>query len=257
MTLALKRAIEDKFDSSDWDELGLMTGSSEYLSRHPRLYRSLSFGDDDYGACIVGVLPEVLGPDQEYLEDVIEFVGLEQWLREHDPNLHGRLFGASLRLAPEDLSALTDPAAIETHLRRLHASVDADPEHAVGVSKELVESTVKLVLQELGVEFDNSADLPQLAKQAQKELGLHPGMLSPTTKGLDASRRVLTGLTQIAIGIAELRNLYGTGHGRTTPTAGIKPRHARMAVDAATAYCRALLATLGDPSAPWRRRDGQ
>lgn len=253
LMVALKRAIEGTFTTSDWAELGLITGTSERLDGHPRLYRSLRFGDEDYEACIIDVLPDVLGPNLEHLDEVVAFVGLEEWLKEHDEALHRRLFDQLPLLTSEDLSALPDRAAIETHLRRLHGSIDNDPEHAVGVAKELIESTVKLVLEELGVPFDTSADLPKLAKQAQRELGLHPGVLSPDARGVESSRKVLNGLTQIAIGIAELRNDYGTGHGRTSPTGGLKPRHARMAVDAATTYCRTLLATLADPSAPWRR----
>jgi hypothetical protein len=255
--LALKRAIEATFDESDWIELGLVTGSSEHLDSHPRLYRSLYFGDEDYANCIVDVLPMILGRDQENLNDVLDLVGLGAWLREHDPELYNQLQGASLTLSSDDLSALHDPDAIYTHLRRLRASVDTDPEHAVGVAKELVESTVKLVLLQLDVEFDNSDDLPRLAKQAQRALLLHAGTISPDSKGADATKKVLNGLTQIAVGIAELRNHYGTGHGRTASATGLKPRHAQMAVDAATAYCRALLTTLADQSAPWNTRPSE
>ncbi len=254
LVVALKRAIEDTFDRSDWEELGLLTGTTDRLDNHPRLYRSLHFGDDDYGGCVVDVLPEVLGANLENLEDVLDFTKLDEWLQEHEPRLHARLFLAGLRLAPDDLTALRDRAAIEAHLRRLDASVEADPEHAVGVAKELIESTVKLVLRDLDVPFGSADNLPRLAKQAQQALGLHPDALSPDARGIESSKKVLDGLTQIAIGLAELRNEYGTGHGRTSPASGIKPRHARMAVDAATTYCRALLATLADPDAPWRRR---
>ena len=170
----------------------------------------------------------ILGRDQENLNDVLDLVGLGAWLREHDPELYNQLQGASLTLSSDDLSALHDPDAIYTHLRRLRASVDTDPEHAVGVAKELVESTVKLVLLQLDVEFDNSDDLPRLAKQAQRALLLHAGTISPDSKGADATKKVLNGLTQIAVGIAELRNHYGTGHGRTASATGLKPRHAAV-----------------------------
>jgi len=42
---------------------------------------------------------------------------------------------------------------------------------------------------------------------------------------------VLTTLTQC---IAELRNLYGTGHGKGVSTVSLEPRHAALAVNAAT-----------------------
>lgn len=42
----------------------------------------------------------------------------------------------------------------------------------------------------------------------------------------------------MAQGIAELRNLYGTGHGRDGKAVGLQPRYARLA-----AGCAGVLAT--------------
>ena len=58
------------------------------------------------------------------------------------------------------------------------------------------------------------------------------------------TKRILSNLSQVAVGIAELRNECGLDHGRTTPTVGLGPRHAHLAVGAATTYCRMLLETL-------------
>lgn len=35
-------------------------------------------------------------------------------------------------------------------------------------------------------------------------------------------------------GVAELRNHYGTGHGKAAGTKGLQPRHAKLAVGGAT-----------------------
>jgi hypothetical protein len=48
----------------------------------------------------------------------------------------------------------------------------------------------------------------------------------------------------LAIGVAELRNEYGPDHGRSRPTVGLGPRHAHLAVGAASTYVRMLLETL-------------
>lgn len=57
-------------------------------------------------------------------------------------------------------------------------------------------------------------------------------------KGGDAIRQILSGLSQIVGGTAELRNLYGTGHGR------LAPRHARLVVGAGATLSRFLLALM-------------
>jgi hypothetical protein len=250
--VAMKRAIEARFDASDWTELGLLTGSSAVLDGHPRLYRSLSFNDDDYGSCILDVLPAVLGENFEYEQDVASFIDLEAWLKANDQRLHARLYGGSIAIKPEDLSALADPGAIEDHLRRIQLSVVSDPGQAIGAAKELIESTAKLVLHTLGEVVDEDADMPTLIRAAQSALALHPSAVAPTTKGVESTKKILGGLTAIAIGVTELRNAYGTGHGKAERVRGLRPRHAQLAVDAASTYCRTLLATLADPDAPWR-----
>jgi hypothetical protein len=66
-------------------------------------------------------------------------------------------------------------------------------------------------------------------------------------------RRILGGLTSIAAGLGELRNRgYGTGHGPKGERVGLRPRHARLAVNAAVTWCSVMLDTLADPEALWR-----
>src|SRR6266550_7338193 len=54
--IALKQRIEANFNSSHWEEVGLLTGESDTINGYPRLLRSLSFGDEDYAGNILGVL---------------------------------------------------------------------------------------------------------------------------------------------------------------------------------------------------------
>lgn len=50
------------------------------------------------------------------------------------------------------------------------------------------------------------ADVPGLVKAAQKALALHPESLAPTKPGAEITKRILSNLSQVAVGIAELRN---------------------------------------------------
>jgi hypothetical protein len=47
--LAVARAIKDTFDRGKWIELGLLTDTADMIEGHPRLLRSLAWGDPDYG----------------------------------------------------------------------------------------------------------------------------------------------------------------------------------------------------------------
>jgi hypothetical protein len=101
-----------------------------------------------------------------------------------------------------------------------------------------VEAATKLVLAELGEAFDERADVPTLVKQASRALGLDPKAVAPTAAGADIITRILGNLAQIPIGLAQLRNQYGPDHGRSTPTVGLEPRHAHLAVGCASGVSR-------------------
>ena len=63
-------------------------------------------------------------------------------------------------------------------------------------------------------------------------------------------KRILGGLITITNGLGELRNRgYGTGHGSSGERVGLRPRHARLAVNAAVTWCCLILDTLADPEA--------
>jgi hypothetical protein len=150
------------------------------------------------------------------------------------------------------LSSLTDPAAIQQQLDRLQRAVIDDPAFAIGTAKELIESTAKCVLIERGLPVNDKDDVPALARAAQEALGLHPSTAPAGPDSSDAIRKILGAVTTIANSLAELRNSYGTGHGRSSVRTGLRARHANLAVHAATTWCQLVLDTLADPDAPWR-----
>ncbi|WP_280183764.1 abortive infection family protein [Nocardia cyriacigeorgica] len=169
----------------------------------------------------------------------------------------GRILGGpSIVLKAEDLSNLRDATVIFQHLERIeHAVIRDDPALAIGSAKELVESSAKLVLSERGLPVDDGADLPKLVVLAEEALQLHPKQAKPGPDGTQTVRKVLGAAQTITSGIAELRNDYGTGHGRKSPPSGLGPRHARLAVNGARLWCQFLLDTLGDPHAPWSKSE--
>ncbi|MDG4761239.1 abortive infection family protein [Micromonospora sp. WMMD710] len=124
----------------------------------------------------------------------------------------------------------------------------------MGSAKELIESTAKVALKELGLPIDDKADLPALVRDAQQALGLHPSSATPGPDGSDAVKKILGAVSSIAIGLAELRNRgYGTGHGPASAPAGLGARHAHLAVNVAFTWCQLILDMLADPKAPWRK----
>lgn len=137
------------------------------------------------------------------------------------------------------MRSLPEPNA---QIDRLLGSIDDDPSLAVGTAKELVETVCKTILDERNIVVGDE-DMGKIIRAVTQELRLDPSSVSQNRKGSETIRRTLANLGQVAQGIAELRNLYGTGHGRAGRTSAIKPRHARLAVGAATTLALFLLET--------------
>ncbi|GAA1249850.1 hypothetical protein GCM10009609_11530 [Pseudonocardia aurantiaca] len=58
------------------------------------------------------------------------------------------------------------------------------------------------MLIERGQPVDDRADLPALVKEAQQALMLHPAQATPDPDGTDAVKKILGGVSAIAIGVA-------------------------------------------------------
>lgn len=137
-----------------------------------------------------------------------------------------------------------DRAEFTRYCERIEESIDSDPEHAIGASKELAEAVIKQILDRQGEAYDRADNLLKLTKKVCGALELTTADVDDATKGAKAIKQVLGSLGSVIHGMAELRNLYGTGHGRPRRSSGVKPRHARLAVGAAVTVSTFLLDTL-------------
>jgi hypothetical protein len=147
-------------------------------------------------------------------------------------------------LAAVSAAALVaDSAHVSQQITRMEAAVESDPALAIGTSKELVESCCKTILSECGVPVPDNADLPQLVKLTTRQLKLTPEDIPDRTKASDTIKRLLSNLATITQGIAALRNQYGTGHGKHAGSKGLEPRHAKLAVGAASTLAVFLVET--------------
>jgi hypothetical protein len=130
-------------------------------------------------------------------------------------------------------AALFDSSHIAEQIKRLESAITQDPALAIGTAKELVESCFKTILRERGVAYDKE-DLPKLGKKVFGALRLLPNDIPDAAKGASTIKTMLSNLATVVQGIAEIRGLYGTGHGRDGKARSVTPRHARLAVGAAT-----------------------
>lgn len=83
--LALLAAwVVDNFDESDWRKLGLRTGFQDEIDNHPRLLRSLGWGDEDYSGHAHQMIAKICEADSENVAFIEEYIeGDETAVFEH------------------------------------------------------------------------------------------------------------------------------------------------------------------------------
>ena len=155
---------------------------------------------------------------------------------------------ASLNTLKEKFTG-TDTSYVLGQITRMERAVQNDPGLAIGTAKELVETICKTILMERNVEFTGNDDLPKLVKATAKVLRLTPSDIPDDAKASDSIKRLLSNLATITNGVAELRNSYGTGHGKEAKSKGLSPRHAKLAVGAASTLALFLVETHHEQSA--------
>ncbi len=244
---------QHRINNDDWDEnwifadkrFGLMDGTAEGFLRflcetvHP-----VVCPERDAAIALVSHYNEQLLPAGWEISEE-ERIGGRPRFAFHAVTHQGHLSISRARTVADALDAGWMAKAIE----RLERSIEADPELAIGTAKELVESCCKTILAKRDVQVPRTADVNDLTKLLVKEIRLVPEGISDHAKGADNIRLILRNLTQLTNNLAQLRGLYGSGHGRDGQHRGLQPRHARLAVASAVAFIDFVAATFREHEA--------
>ena len=140
---------------------------------------------------------------------------------------------ASLHTLKESLSD-GGTSYIARQITRMESSIYDDPDLAIGTAKEVVETVCRTVLSQRKIDAPVTLDLPQLVKLTAKELKLTPTDIEDREAAAETIRRLLGNLGTITASLAELRNRFGTGHGKSADVKGLSSRHTKLAVGAAS-----------------------
>lgn len=104
--------------------------------------------------------------------------------------------------------------------------IKTDAVKAIGMAKEYIETCLQGILDSKIEEDVNKLSIIQLMSKARDYFKLNRSELKEI-------RAIISGLSQIVNGIAELRNNKGSGHSHTSKIPKPTAIEARLAVDAA------------------------
>jgi hypothetical protein len=160
-------------------------------------------------------------------------LGRSGWLLTEDGQLRA-FAGADMETGGRD--------ALDENLARLRSST-SDPALLIGTAKDLLEAVAKFVLEESGMEVPPNASFDSLWHIARERLGVLPERVDKSLPGYEAIRAIHQSSWTIAHNINTLRNLQGTGHGRTLPT-GVSEDLALLVVREACSVAEYMLRRL-------------
>lgn len=132
---------------------------------------------------------------------------------------------------------------VTQQINLMEVSIENVPHVSIGIGKELIETCCKSIFDERNETYDKNWDLPRLMKETTKLLKLTPDDIPDETKAATSIKQILGSLSSVVQGISEIRNEYGSGHGKDGKFIGLQPRHAKLAVGAASTLAIYLLET--------------
>lgn len=132
--------------------------------------------------------------------------------------------------------------AIESQIDRIRNAA-GDSALLIGTAKELLETTAKYVLEELGQPARNGAKFEEVMHLSRERLGILPQQVDLDVDAQQTLRETYDGLWKVARSINVLRDAQGTGHGRTS-SPSTSPHLARMVVQAAALLAQFMIGVL-------------
>ena len=118
-----------------------------------------------------------------------------------------------------------------------------NPTEAIGKSKELIESCCKTILEEQGVTVEKSWDVSRLISETEKLLHISAKQVDENAPAAKHVKKLLGSLHGVAVGVAEFRNEFGSGHGKSASFRAAPVRHAKLAVGCSLTLCEYLWET--------------
>jgi hypothetical protein len=131
-----------------------------------------------------------------------------------------------------------DADSVHAAWQRALSRRQQDPEGAITLARTLLEAVCKRVLDEEGVPYGESDELPNLYGKTARQLNLAPSQHTE-----EAFRRILGGCHTVVETLGTLRNKIGDAHGRGGRAGRPAPRHAALAVNLAGAMATFIVET--------------
>lgn len=153
---------------------------------------------------------------------------------------------AHLTAKKVEIKRYLNTAYVNSKINTMTDAIHKDTDLAIGTAKELLETTCKSILRQKKETINSDWTLPQLLKATTNSLDFTPKEASDPEKAERAIKQILSGIASIVQGVGELRNGYGTGHGKDSDFKGLEIKYAKLLVGVVSEIAILYLATNGE-----------
>ena len=88
----ISKAIIATFEKGDWKSLGYATETEQDIDRHPRLLRSLSWGDPDYDGHVFDMVENIYDLKEENPKKLLSNEKIKQWIKDNNPTIYREFY---------------------------------------------------------------------------------------------------------------------------------------------------------------------
>lgn len=157
-----------------------------------------------------------------------------------------RVFGKSHLIQKKaDIEKYLNTEYVNNKINIMNEAVTNNTEIAIGTAKELIETACKSILKKHGKEASPDWNLGKLIKETSDTLDFKPKNATDPDKAETSIKQILKGITTMINGVTELRNAYGSGHGKESDFQMLESKYAKLIVGAVSEVIVFYLATDG------------
>lgn len=223
-------ALCEKYHMSKGRSLNAFIHEADKKQADKLLFDLLKYYENSYGNFERETVPNEFG--NIMLDDGVDYSGIYKRCKEIQQAQSSRLDDYAEVLAQNVKEAFSSDY-IDVQMQIMMSMQTTNPAEAIGKAKEMIESCCKGIMEENSIAYDKNWDVPRLVDETMKILSITPKHIPDTSLGATSIKAILGNLKAIATHIAEVRNQYGSGHGKSPNFKGMEERHAKLAVGSA------------------------
>ncbi|GGN13928.1 hypothetical protein GCM10010967_57690 [Dyadobacter beijingensis] len=190
---------------------------------------------------VVGIYNKYLQPDGFQFYQTGELSGRPVFSWTRDGISQTRLVAKAV-----EIRKYIDTDYVNKKIEQMNKAIPNDTDVAIGTGKELLEIICKSILKQKNVDIDKGWTLQQLIKHTTNILDFKPKEADQPDAAERSIKQVLGGIATIVQGVTELRNAYGSGHGKDAEFKGLESKYAKLYVGVVAEIAIIYLATNGE-----------